>query len=200
MNIKHFMLTNGSFIVNGKVKYVDSYALEEGNTIKIRHNIEIEDDKGNIENYFLKENLFDTKINNIKNGYYFLLIDKEKEVLKITKDFPMDDFSKELNILNASCKSFYTSAFFVILFSFLGMASTIFFKIDIININEFLIISLISISLLFGFFMSVFHYSEKEHKAIKERIKTYRKLTRWLKEDEPKKEEQKIIVEDILKV
>lgn len=193
-----FSLKNGSHIGFGMLKDIDSYMLEEGENLKIKYNIYIEDENRDIHYFYHKGGKPSESIYNSVNKKMFFIINKNNEIEYISDlitNKKINDLIKEWYLKNQPDFDAIKMMMFMLMFIIFFMADILFLR-DGISTKELVInISLSMLPVLSYSYIKIIEF--KQRREVKKESEDLKKeLKEWIDKNEIK---EKICKPDIIK-
>lgn len=178
---KRFDLNNGCFAVKGKVKDIESYVLQDGNKLKMKHDIEIQNYDNETFCYYLKDDALE--INQIKGKDVFLIIDKQNNILNIESKLPRKENTKDIGsrLIKNLKKITIGSSIFL---GLVNIYSIVMFKTGTTDLNDFVNGLILTLPLFISSIIALSFSMSKEFNDFKEKINTRKKINEWLYEEE----------------
>ena len=198
MNDAIFNLKNGSHIGFGTLIDIDSYMLEEGEDLKIKYNIYIEDKNRDRHSFYHKGGKPSESIYNSLNKKMFFIINKNNEIEYISDlitNKKINYLIKEWYLKNQPDFDAIKMMMFMLMFIIFFMADILFLR-DGISKKELVInISLSMLPVLSYSYIKIIEFKQKR-KVKKESEALKKELKEWIDKNEIK---EKIYKPDIIK-
>lgn len=199
--IKNFLdLNNGSFVIKGCIKNIESYALQEGSALKMQYNIEIENSDGDISCYYLKNDVLNININDMKDKEIFSVIDKENNILSIEEKLSVDVSKPKFNHSHITKKVGEITISSAILFGLSCILLAVMFKTGEIDTNNFINGLIISFPLFILSIFALFFTMNKDINYFEEELNTRKKIIEWVYDDQESILENEVKKNDLIKV